>query len=148
MVEFLARAIQREKDKVADVFQFRLMIEPQISALAATNASKADLAELDGILVAQAHAVEDPEKSSDLDRAFHLCLAKATGNSILPGIVERISDILAVSRNVESRSRARRKSSLAGHTGIVTALKSGDSDRAGEAMREHLEAIEALVVDH
>jgi GntR family transcriptional repressor for pyruvate dehydrogenase complex len=146
VVDFLARAIQKEKGKLADIFQFRRMIEPQIARMAAENASKKDIETISRILQDQRLATEDLEKFIELDQAFHLALAKATGNYILLSIVERINDILSESRAKYSQSPTRIIHSINGHATILDAISKGAPDLASQAMYQHLEKVENVVL--
>jgi GntR family transcriptional repressor for pyruvate dehydrogenase complex len=43
VADYLARAVLLEKDRLAEIFQIRVMLEPQVAALAAENASRDDI---------------------------------------------------------------------------------------------------------
>ena len=53
MVESLANAILREKNTLAEIFQFRELLEPQIAGLAARNAQPNDIRILEDLLERQ-----------------------------------------------------------------------------------------------
>ena len=76
-VEFLAKAIYREKNTLSEVFQFRELLEPQIAGLAAHNATKKDIAALEDILERQKKELGNAVVSKKLDEEFHLALARA-----------------------------------------------------------------------
>jgi GntR family transcriptional regulator, transcriptional repressor for pyruvate dehydrogenase complex len=146
VINFLAQAIHKEKGKLADIFQFRRMIEPQIARMAAENASREDIEAIARIVHDQRHATEDLEKFITLDQAFHLALAKATGNDILFSIVERINDILSVSRAKYSQSPTRIEHSLKGHESILETVSMGNPELASQAMYQHIEQVENAVL--
>jgi len=148
VVEFLAQAINREKEKVAEVFQIRRMLEPQIAALAAVNASEHELHQLEEIVARQEASMANRVLSTELDKQFHLLLTQAAGNSVLIRIMKRINDIVMKSRTEMSRSSARRQKSLRGHAAILEALRRKDASAAATAMERHLESIEGLVIHH
>lgn len=87
----------------------------------------------------QRHAAEDLEKFIKLDQAFHIALAKATGNDILLSIVERINDILSVCRAKYSQSPKRITHSIKGHASILDGVSIGDPDLASQTMYQHIE---------
>lgn len=145
VVNFLAKAIQREKGKLADIFQFRRMIEPQIARMAAENASREDINAISKILHYQREAVDDLEEFIELDEAYHLALARATGNKILFRIVERINGILFESRAKFTHSPSRIKHSIKGHEAIINAIRQNDPDMAVQAMYRHLREVEKVV---
>jgi len=147
VVDFIAKSIQREKEKLSDIFQFRRMIEPQIAGMAADNAYPNDIKTLSELLEDQRQAAENLEEFIELDQVFHLSLAKATGNAILPRIVDRINDILSESRAKYSQSSSRIKHSIKGHQKIFDAICNGDRDKASQAMNRHLIEVEKVVLE-
>jgi GntR family transcriptional regulator, transcriptional repressor for pyruvate dehydrogenase complex len=146
VVDLLARAIRQEKENLSEIFQFRRMIEPQIAAMAAENATPEDIRELEKIYQAHRLSAENVPACIRFDEVFHRAVAKATRNSIVLHMVERINDILAKSRGELSQSAARRRQSLAGHRKILAALRRGDAPAAYQAMYEHLTRIESIVI--
>ena len=148
VVDYLAQAVVREKDNLAEIFQFRQMVEPQIAALAALNASPEHIDELRRILKLQQKET-NISKQILLDNEFHMALAKAAGNSILLNIVERVGGILGQCRMEVYQSQRRSKISTKGHEDILEALERQDSSLCEKAMSEHLKDIIRIVLaDH
>jgi GntR family transcriptional repressor for pyruvate dehydrogenase complex len=146
--EFLSVAIHREKSKISDIFQFRRMIEPQIARLAAQNADSADIVRLERIVRDQMQSLDDPVLAGEHDQAFHIALARATGNSVLFHIVERIADVLRYIRDEVSQTAQRQHLSLKGHQTLLAAIREGDPEAAQTAMEKHLATIEQTVLNH
>jgi GntR family transcriptional repressor for pyruvate dehydrogenase complex len=146
VVEYLAKAIFKEKNALAEIFQFRELLEPQIAGLAARNATKKDIATLEDILERQKKVFGNPNLSMELDEKFHLALARATGNSVLLQVSELFGHILLQSRHEHSQSSDRNKLSIKGHKQILEAIKAEDSTAANELMAGHLRAIWKLVI--
>jgi len=146
VVEFMARAIFREKNTLSEIFQFRELLEPQIAGLAAQNATKKNISVLEDILERQKKELGNTVESKELDEKFHLALAKATGNSVLFQVVELFGHILLKSRHEDSQSSHRNRLSIEGHKKILDAIKDADSKAANELMASHLHAIRELVL--
>ena len=146
VVEFMARAIFREKNTLSEIFQFRELLEPQIAGLAAQNATKKNISVLEDILERQKKELGNTVESKELDEKFHLALAKATGNFVLFQVVELFGHILLKSRHEDSQSSYRNKLSIEGHKKIIDAIKAADSKAANELMASHLDAIRELVL--
>ena len=146
VVEFLAKAIHREKNTLSEIFQFREFIEPHIAGLAAENATSKDIRLLEQLFDQQQRAVDNILLSKELDEKFHLALADATGNSVLLQVVELFGYILMKSRHELSQSPLRSKISVNGHRKILKAIKAGDSRAANDLMAEHLNAIRENVI--
>ena len=146
VVEFLAKAIQREKNTLAEIFQFRELLEPQVAGLAARNATQKDILVLEDLLDRQHEERDNIMASKELDEKFHLALAKATGNSVLMQVVALFSHILLKSRDEYSQSPHRNKLSTQGHGEILGAVKAGDPAAAKKLMANHLHAIRKLVL--
>jgi DNA-binding FadR family transcriptional regulator len=129
----------------ADLMAARLIVEPQAAAIAAKNASFADLQ-----AIAEAHhqasAAQQTDDFEHWDTQFHQRLFAATRNELLASI----HDILQVirSRNAwielkrKTFSENRRRDYCAQHANVVAALENRDADGAAQAMLRHIEAIE------
>jgi GntR family transcriptional repressor for pyruvate dehydrogenase complex len=148
VVESLAGAILREKNTLAEIFQFRELLEPQIAGLAARNASKEAITVLEDLVGRQQKALDNVLVSRELDEQFHFALARATGNSVLMQVVKLFGHIVLKSRHEDSRSRHRNQLSVKGHKEILQAVKDGDAQAASMLMAGHLQAIRVLVISH
>ena len=149
VVEYLATAINEEKNTLGEIFQFRELLEPQIAALAASNATQADLDVLQDVLGRQQKEL-DQDVSKGLDQEFHLALARATGNAVLLQVVELLGHIFLKSRHEYSQSAHRRRLSIEGHRKIVTAIQEAQPEAARDLMAAHLKTIREVVLspDH
>ena len=146
VVESLAGAILREKNTLAEIFQFRELLEPQIAGLAARNATQEDVGMLEELVEKQQKELDNIQISRELDEKFHLSLARATGNSVLMQVVDLFGHIVMKSRHENSRSRHRNRLSVQGHQKILQAIKAGDAQAASMLMAGHLQAIRDLVI--
>ena len=146
--EFLAVAVHREKSKISEIFQFRRMLEPQIARLAARNADQADIMQMEEIMGDQMQSLDDPVLAGAHDQAFHIALARATGNSVLFHIAERIADVLSFIRDEVSQTAQRQHLSLKGHKALLSAVREGDPEKAQKAMENHLAAIEQTMLNN
>lgn len=140
-----AGAIVRKQPRLKEVFEVRKMIEPEIAALAARNASPKEVGWLERVLVDQEEAIASGRPGSEFDQLFHEVLAEATGNSVLKAMIAALHDELAESRAAVLQSKERQEASLDAHKAIVDAVRSGHVMQAEKAMREHLEQVETIV---
>jgi len=140
-----AGAILRGQPGVRDIFEVRKLMEPEIAALAARNASPNDIVRFEAVLAEQEAAVEAGRSGRSSDQRFHELLAEASGNAVLREMVGALHDDLTESRSRGLQSMERQKASLVAHRAIVEAVKNGHVMQAEKAMREHLDEIEAIV---
>jgi len=145
VVDFLAAAINKAKNTLDEIFQFRELLEPQIAALAARNATPADHNVLQDILERQQNEWNS-DVAKELDQDFHLALAKATGNAVLFQTVELLGHIFSKSRHAYSQSAHRNRLSIQGHQKIVTAIQEAKPEAARDSMAAHLCEIRELVL--
>jgi len=123
-------------ERVREIMELRLILEPEVAALAAERRSDEDLERIRRILEKQGRA--DPADFPGLDTRFHMALAKASGNEVLWEVAAMLHDLLAESRSEPLQSAERIARSLAGHARILEGLEAGDAGRCSRAMREHL----------
>ncbi len=133
----------------ADVFELRLMIEPQIAAAAAMRATPPEIRYLDRTADNGERAVDWTDWES-ADTEFHTAMARAARNPLLVGVLETVSAIRAQRQWGETRSRTlnpdRQADYVCQHRAIVAAISDRDPPCAAAAMREHLAAVHRAMV--
>lgn len=136
-------------DLVGDLFEARVIFEPETAARAALRATDEDLIELDRLIRAQeqltgVHAPEDAWLR--LDRQFHITVARAAHNEVSVRVTRFITEMLQdVQRNfVASDQRVAR--AVVRHREILDAIRATDAKHARQAMLQHLREVEEFVL--
>lgn len=128
----------------ADVAELRLVVEPQIAALAAQRATDSDLVLLEATLAAS-HTGLTPTESLELDIQFHLQLAAAAHNPLLLSLCGLTNNWVHDVRARSHSSRAGRRMSVDGHRAIYNAVSAAEPEAATQAMAQHLREVAGLV---
>lgn len=145
-IDSLTPPVEIQKDLVRDIIQFRIMLEPQIAALAATRITSEELDRLKIIACDQDRRNLAGDDDSSLDAEFHLLLAKASRNRIVQRVVGMMNEIINESRSEPLQSEERRRASVIGHIRIIDAMEKGDPRMACQAMKDHLLSVERIVL--
>jgi GntR family hexuronate regulon transcriptional repressor len=125
-----------------ELTEARLLFESEAAALAASQVTDAELAEIGALVdrIARENALENGAEQAD--RAFHLAIAKATRNAAIHEAIERLWDLRSTSPEAallyEKARRANIKPVVDEHTAILDALRAHDPQAARSAMRAHL----------
>jgi GntR family transcriptional repressor for pyruvate dehydrogenase complex len=148
VVDYMAQAIFKEKAKLEEIFQFRRMLEPYIASIAAKNATSEDIAHCESILLKQTRkeTILNVEDMVNLDKEFHISLAKVSKNGILLRVSETINNILQECRDEAYQGVFRLNKSVEGHKRILLAIKKKDPELAYSEMNDHIRLIEGLVL--
>ncbi|MDD4731625.1 MAG: FadR/GntR family transcriptional regulator [Desulfovibrio sp.] len=133
---------EAQRHRIAEIFQFRRMIEPPIAALAARHVSSQWLDRLKVLVCDQHQRLLADVDDADLDVAFHLEVARASGNQVVVEALNALHEILAETRSSFLQTRERRSMAIQAHLRIIAALEAHDPEAASEAMRAHLHAVE------
>ncbi len=125
----------------------RRMIEGEIAAAAASSATAEDIARLDDALGWYRREYLKGEDSFEADRAFHLGVAEATGNSVFVRMVELLwGDMRGqiFSRLGElTKNSNKLRTNMADHEAIRDCIVAHDSTAARKAMQNHIANVEA-----
>lgn len=126
-----------------ELTEARILIEGEAAALAATNITDEDLAELERLLAEMEAANHSGSGTGELvDQRFHEFLAGCTRNSAMQSAVEHLWNVRNRSpqcvRTFEKSRNKGYKPVIDEHQQIVEALRSRDPAAARMAMREHL----------
>ncbi|HEY3800747.1 MAG TPA: GntR family transcriptional regulator [Caulobacteraceae bacterium] len=130
---------------VRQAFEARRLIEPHCAALAAQNATPADIAALRGAFEGSDEAARsgDARALVAMDQTFHRALALATGNLTLAKIVIPLQHKAARFWifSMADDTPEERLAEVERHKVIAECVARGDADAAYEAMLEALGAI-------
>lgn len=132
-----------DRSEIMEMIEARMMVEPQIAALAASRASEREFAAMRTALDQIAPHLEsgDREKFMEADCEFHRILARAARNRPLSDLLALLHErcvrvyFMSVSRN-EQDVRIMRE-----HEALFSALVLRDSAGAAAAMRAHNESL-------
>lgn len=138
---FLTRALQHQENPLAAMMEVRAPLEIQAARLAAGRAGGGAADRLDELVLEMDHALADSEGYPLLDIAFHMEIARLTGNRALLWFTESLRWQLT-----EVMTQVRRYRELHGlvgneqedHRRIALAIRAGDAEAAALAMEKHM----------
>lgn len=133
------------RSHLADIFELRLVLEPQVAYLAAQRITDEDCRALQRHLRDHEQAISRNEPTVPHDLAFHQRIALATGNQAIVQLIEQLQDMLLESRDEALQSARRMHCSLAAHQLIRDALCRREPNAAKAAMAMHLEQTRNLL---
>jgi len=136
--------MSHDASETEHVTEFRALVEPQIAALAAVRADESDLVRLEAIL-ASTHAGLSPAESLAQDVAFHVQVARASGNPLFVSLCELSSGWVQDVRAKSHSTSEGRRSSFEWHQRIHDAIRRHDETAAHRAMTDHLADVAHLV---
>lgn len=137
----MSRLVRAESMSLAELLQFRMLLEGSAYLLAARLRTDAQLAEMEAAVRAMSDATEYAE-FSDADVAFHDAVARATQNTLIVvcsnvvrGVVlDLIADRLAAAPDRQSLMRAY----LRHHSEVLQAVRDRDGSLAARLARQAL----------
>jgi len=121
-----------------DLVQVRNVLEPEIAAIAAQMASADDIANLQRAVNTMDASLEDAEAFIEADQGFHLALANATQNKLIPTLIDPIVDLLREQRKRIFLVEGGAQRGQFHHKRILDAIQSHDPEAARKAMQAHL----------
>ncbi|MFI5586253.1 FadR/GntR family transcriptional regulator [Amycolatopsis sp. NPDC051758] len=149
LLEGLGNAVSLMQGSVLELTEVRRLLEPAATGVAATRITDAQLRTVAELLDAMEDAVEDVERLTVLDAAFHRAVVTATGNETLTALLDGIS-----SRTLRARiwrgtvDRGVTHETLSQHKTIYDALAGRDPAVATAAALMHVDTSERWLRAH
>ena len=119
-----------------ELFETRLIVEPELAARAADRATTEDLHALRTAVTEMQNSTNTEERLA-ADMAFHDAIFRASGNRICQLLFKRIHRTLLSSMGHLS-NRVSLDQPLSFHKRIYAAVRGHDAEAARQAMREHI----------
>jgi DNA-binding FadR family transcriptional regulator len=139
--------VQPEGEGPFELLRARWLIEGEVAALAAREATAPDLASIRAALTEMERAEKKHLDFSSSDRDFHLRIAASTRNGVLQSVVEDLWDRGrgAMWRLMEQhfRTPVLQAATVNDHRAIFQALSAHDPREARHAMRAHLKRVDS-----
>ena len=121
-----------------EVLDFRCAIEVETAGLAARRATPEDIEQLKALMARQLNVeTRTPKSFADDDIAFHMTIAKSTGNSLIIATYELLNDILSSAMMHTVRSLGM-EIGIPYHRKLVQAIEAHDEHSAIVTMKEHM----------
>jgi DNA-binding GntR family transcriptional regulator len=134
---------------IQDIFELRLMLEPAAARLAAGKVNAQQLRAHDEVCRA-GYEPGDARTTSrylEANKAFHVAIARATGNARLAGAIEHLLDEMTRLLHLGLRLRkGAMQETLHEHKALIKALARGDGEQAERLCRAQIEASRQMVV--
>ena len=121
--------------------EVREILEPEIAALAATRATEDDLATMRQAIATMDAALHDVDTFIEADLNFHLALARATQNGLIPTLIDPIVALLREHRKRVFNTPGAPERGQQYHKRIFDSVRKRNASSAREAMRAHLQQV-------
>jgi GntR family transcriptional repressor for pyruvate dehydrogenase complex len=132
-----------ERSHVMDIVHARQILEPAVADLAATHRTDEDLERMSHDIELLEACNNDAAELSTIDTQFHIDISRASGNSLMPLLLEPIHRLIPeIKSSVYATVRDAKDAALKWHQEIYSKIAEGDSQGAREAMTEHLRIAE------
>ena len=133
----LASGGQRSFDQI---FEVRLALESATAYLAASRRTEEQVEQLLALVDQfRNERLSRSDKSLATDVAFHLAIARMTGNPLFPVLLEALGSFIAYAQRESCKDDpARSQRAVSAHEAIADAIAGGDAERARVEMEAHL----------
>jgi DNA-binding FadR family transcriptional regulator len=123
---------------VRNLFEARVIIEPEAAALVARRATEDVLATIGRAFSVMETTHPASVESIEADVAFHKAILIGTGNDFIAAFAPAIGTWLRLAFGVQRAARPDQESFVPQHGAILAAIKRGDPDGARDAFRKLL----------
>lgn len=129
--------VENKLDLAMDFITVRLLIEPEMAALAAKNATSEQKIEIKDLCDKVEESINKGHNHLDFDIKFHSAIARYSQNKVIENLIPLINS--SVSTLIDVTNRRLLKETIYSHRLISDAIISGDELGAKNAMIIHLD---------
>jgi len=120
-----------QEESPFELMEARKVLEVEVAGLASQKALQGDVSKIEAELNKMREALENIPKMMEMDRRFHISVARAAHNNFLFSMMLNMSNLLKETQKY-----------LKEHSAILEAIKSKDSKASRKAMHFHLVGVE------
>ncbi|MDD5636560.1 MAG: FadR/GntR family transcriptional regulator [Atribacterota bacterium] len=136
-----------QEESPFELLEARKVLETELAGLASQKGSPEDIAAIETALSNMRDALGNIPRMMEMDREFHINIAKAAHNSLLFSVMLNMSDLLKERLWVNMKEKTWNlpdypQKYIKEHSAILEAIKSKDEKSARKAMYFHLAGVE------
>ncbi|MCT4619827.1 MAG: FadR family transcriptional regulator [Marinisporobacter sp.] len=135
----LGVTFMNKKDLLLYLFETRLIIEPEIAALAAKRATEKNVKALEEAFAKMKKDILEGKDHTETDMDFHNIIAKSSQNPIIKRIVPIINDSIKEGYLETKDIPESGEKVISYHEKVLEAIKNKDEKAARQHMKEHVE---------
>jgi GntR family transcriptional repressor for pyruvate dehydrogenase complex len=136
--QHLSMLMRLNSQTIEHLHQVRSILEVEVAAIAASQATDEEITELDQYLEQMESLAEDPVAYARVDGEFHRCLARIAHNPLLVMLLDSVSSLLYEVRLAVSQYPDLYERTLQDHRLIVHHVRAHSASGARQAMSDHL----------
>ena len=129
------------EERIEEMVEVRELLEPEIAARAARGRTEDDLEALRSAIRDMDAALSDARTFIEADNRFHVALAVATQNHVVPRLLDSVVDLLQELRGHIFQVSGGPTRGQQHHRTILEAIEAGDGEAARNAMLAHLRQV-------
>lgn len=147
--EYKFAPIERVRIRLKDLYEARLLFEPEMSAIACRRASDEEINHILSIGKEIEEVIEAGKDRTKIDQDFHNAIVAASHNEFMQRLVPIINKAVAESILLDSSAQTLEENTLRDHALLMEFLRERDAVGAKQAMSIHLHhAIITLGLNH
>ena len=123
---------------LGELHEVRVLIEPEAAAHAAEAAEPDRIEAMREAIEGMKRNLERPEVFLEYDIAFHAEIVVSAKNRVISHLIDAIADLMRTSRRLTNMVPGGLPHAVEDHAAVLAAIEAGDSDRARQAMRDHI----------
>lgn len=136
--ETLSWGLMLSEDRTHDLIELRHTLEVRAARLAANRATAENIDRLDECVKAMEGHVDVLPEFAEADMMFHVEVGEASGNQVLRDLLQSVRALLRVWVDRVLRDPDEARIALEQHSAVLSAIRSGDPEAAGNAMDSHM----------
>ncbi len=133
--------VKTQRVALHNLIEARYLLEPEIAALAAQRAQPEDLEKMRQLIEEMDQHLHSSEEFVNADVGFHLALAEATHNPVLPIFIQSISGSLREMQLEIFRVESAPASGQKAHRRLCRFINRREASAARREMRRHIEEV-------
>lgn len=143
---YIGYLLDLKRPDILYLIEARKIIERGTVALAAERASEDEIKKLKNIIQRMKEIIDDPKEFAEENVNFHLTIAKASKNPILPIIFNSVYDLFMKEQQVVAKMLNLKSKSIESHINIWNAIKNHNINEAIKEMEKHLNHVQKAIL--